>query len=83
MLTVLFTKKRKQLQSDELSQVSEDLDVFLLNFQVVYSKFMVSGSISEDLMFLHFNPFMHNVVKWPNTLQKSYGVNIARFLKHV
>lgn len=24
------------------------------------------------------NPFMYNV-KWPNELQKSYGVNMARF----
>ena len=30
------------------------------------------------------NPFMHNVVKWPNVLQKSCGVkNTARFLKYV
>ena len=26
---------------------------------------------------------MHNVVKWPNILYKSYGVNTARFLKYV
>ena len=26
---------------------------------------------------------MHNVVKWPNILQKSFGVNTARFLKYV
>ena len=26
---------------------------------------------------------MHNVVKWPNILQKSCGVNTARFLKYV
>ena len=30
-----------------------------------------------------FNPFMHNVVKWPNILQKSCGVNTARFIKFV
>ena len=29
------------------------------------------------------NPFMHNVVKWPNILQKSYGAHTARFLKYV
>ena len=29
------------------------------------------------------NPFMHNVVKWPNILKKSYDVNTARFLKYV
>ena len=29
------------------------------------------------------NPFMHNVVKWPNILQKSCGVHTARFLKYV
>ena len=29
------------------------------------------------------NPFMHNVVKWPNILQKSCGVNTARYLKYV
>ena len=26
-----------------------------------------------------FNPFMHNVVKWPNILLKSCGVHNARF----
>ena len=26
---------------------------------------------------------MHNAVKWPNILWKSYGVNTARFLKYV
>ena len=31
----------------------------------------------------HFNPFMHNVVKCPNILYKSCGVNTARFLKNV
>ena len=29
------------------------------------------------------NAFMHNVVKWPNILQKSRGVHTARFLKYV
>ena len=29
------------------------------------------------------DPFMHNVVKWPNILLKSSGVNTARFLKYV
>ena len=27
--------------------------------------------------------FMHHVVKWPNILQKSCGVNTARILKYV
>ena len=31
----------------------------------------------------YVNPFMHNVVKWPNMLSKSCGVNSARFLKYV
>ena len=30
-----------------------------------------------------FNAFMHNIVKWPNILQNSYGANTARFLKYV
>ena len=30
-----------------------------------------------------FNPFMHNVVKWPNILWKPCGIHTARFLKHV
>ena len=30
----------------------------------------------------YVNPFMH-VVKWPNILLKSCGVNNARFLKYV
>ena len=30
-----------------------------------------------------FNPFMHNIVKWPNILQKSCSVHTARFLKYV
>ena len=29
------------------------------------------------------NPFMHNVVKWPNILLKFCGVHTARFLKYV
>ena len=29
------------------------------------------------------NPFMHNVVKWPNILQISCGENTARILKYV
>ena len=29
------------------------------------------------------NPFMHNVVKWPNILWKSCGVNTAGFLKYI
>ena len=29
------------------------------------------------------NPFVHNVVKWPNILLKSCGVNSARFLKYI
>ena len=31
----------------------------------------------------HINPFMQNVVKWPNVLQKSCGIHTARFLKNV
>ena len=30
-----------------------------------------------------FNPFMHNVVKWPKILLKYCGVHTARFLKYV
>ena len=30
----------------------------------------------------YVNPFMHNVVEWPNILQKSCGVNTARLLKY-
>ena len=29
------------------------------------------------------NRFMHNVVKWPNILLKSYGVHNARFSNYV
>ena len=29
------------------------------------------------------NPFIHNIVKWPNILSKSCGVYTARFLKYV
>ena len=29
------------------------------------------------------NSFMHNVVKWPNILQKSWGAHTTRFLKYV
>ena len=32
---------------------------------------------------IKLNPFMHNVVKWPNILQKSCDVHTARFLKYV
>ena len=31
----------------------------------------------------NINLFMHNFVKWPHILKKSYGVNTARFLKYV
>ena len=31
----------------------------------------------------NFNPFVHNVVKWPNILLKSCSVYTARFLKYV
>ena len=31
----------------------------------------------------NINPFMHNVVKWPNMLWKSCDVNTARFLKYI
>ena len=33
--------------------------------------------------FSYLNPFMHNVVKWPNILLKSCFVNNPRFLKYV
>ena len=36
-----------------------------------------------SLCCLLFNPFMHNVVKWPNILLKSCGVHYSRFLKYV
>ena len=29
---------------------------------------------------LQLKPFIHNVEKWSNILQKSYGVNTGRFL---
>ena len=29
------------------------------------------------------NPFIHNIVKWPNILLKSCGLNTANFLKYV
>ena len=29
------------------------------------------------------SPFKYNVVKWPNIILKSCGVNTARFLKYV
>ena len=32
---------------------------------------------------IRFNPFMHNVEKWLNILQKSCGVHTAIFLKYV
>ena len=31
----------------------------------------------------YYNPFMHNLAKWPNILLKSCGVNTPRFLKYV
>ena len=34
-------------------------------------------------VFQAFNPFMHNVVKWPNMLLKFCGVHTTRFLKYV
>ena len=30
-----------------------------------------------------FNPFMHNVVEWPNKILKSCGVHTAGSLKYV
>ena len=37
------------------------------------------GSLSEQLL----NPFMNNVGKWPNILQKSCVVHSSKFLKYV
>ena len=37
---------------------------------------------SNNTKFLNINPFM-DVVKWPNILLKSCGVNTAKFLKYV
>ena len=45
-------------------------------------KVSVSGMFSEMGSEL-VNPFMHNVVKWPNILYKSFDVHTARFLKYV
>ena len=39
---------------------------------------LISEAFAERL-----NPFMHNVVKWPNVLQKFCHVHTARFLKYV
>ena len=41
------------------------------------------SSSDEDKIKRLLNPFMHNVVKWPDILQKSCGVDTARFLKYV
>ena len=38
-------------------------------------------SVLKKLPGLFLNPFMHNVVKWPNILQKSCGVHTARYKK--
>ena len=35
------------------------------------------------LIIVSFNPFMHNVVKWPNILLKSCGVHTAILIKYV
>ena len=44
----------------------------------------MATSCYDDIV-KHFliNPFMHNVVKWPNILEKSCEVYAARFLKYV
>ena len=54
------------------------------SFLVIKNLKKCTGENSEKILFLFkLNPFMHNVVKWPNILQKSCGVNTARFLKYV
>ena len=35
------------------------------------------------ISYVNVNPFMHNVVKWPNILKKFCTVHTARFLKYV
>ena len=51
--------------------------------------FILSLSLRNNAINCHkstfsfFNPFMHNVVKWPNILSESCGVHTARFLKYV
>ena len=61
--------------------------IFLLRFQE--KKFIENVKICNiknavTLVYFFFvNSFMHNVVKWPNILQKSCGVNTARLLKYV
>ena len=33
-------------------------------------------------LLLYFNPFMHNVEKWPNILKTSCGLDTSRFSKY-
>ena len=42
-----------------------------------------SSMANLQIDFRALNPFMHNIVKRPNILSKSCGVNTARFLKYV
>ena len=48
--------------------------------KVVYLKQNLLVGVFPCGRYFIINPFMHNVVKWPNILQKSCGVNTARFL---
>ena len=50
----------------------------------VENMFFFKNWCSENVYYgQRVNPFMYNVVKWPNILEKSCGVNTARFLKYV
>ena len=70
--------EHKEILSREISNKS----------QYPFSSFShkpLKGDNNIFSMFLKqvFNTFMHNVAKWSNILQKSCGVNTARFLKYV
>ena len=51
--------------------------------KLVFCKKTVINCFFIFLSVYFFNPFMHNVVKWPNILKRSCVVNTARFLKSV
>ena len=71
-----------QLQSIRLV---ETLAALLMQFTLFHHSILLDthSKLASNIRISYFNPFVHNVVKWSNILQKSCGVHTARFLKYV
>ena len=57
------------------------MECFIYNAIVNNTPNNGNGNYCDKTVKKTSNPFMHNVVKWPNILLKSCGVNSARALQ--